>query len=310
MFKNAIVYRLPAPWSITAEKLEKFLKAKEFTPCQILDMESKGFVPPRAGYGLVYAKTDQYLMRLMTEKKLLPQSVINQVAKERAADIQDQQGYAPGRKQMKEIKEQVTDELLPRAFAVQSAINVWIDAKNGWLVIDSPTRSKAEDVIKFLLICIDGFPLQSLRTVKSPLTSMTGWLAADEAPYGFTVDSDTELRASGEGKATVRYMHGTIEVDDMRRHIATGKQCTRLALTWTDHISFVLTESLALKKLEMLDLLKENLKVGETEDARFDGEFLLMAGELNKLLTDLVYALGGEPDEQKDIIQEDAKAAA
>ena len=310
MFKNAIVYRLPAPWAVTAEQLASFIEAKKFTPCLSLDMESKGFASPRAGHGLVYAKGDQYLLRLMTEKKLLPQSVINQVAKERAAEIEEQQGHAPGRKQMKDIKEAVTDELLPRAFAVQSVINVWIDAKNGWLVIDSPTRSKAEDVVKFLLATVDGFPLQSLCTVCSPLTSMTGWLAADEAPHGFTVDSDTELRASGEGKATVRYVHHTIEVDDMRRHIATGKQCTRLALTWADHISFVLTESLTLKKLEMLDVLKEGLEIGAGDDARFDGEFLLMTGELNKLLDDLVLALGGEHDEQKDIIQEDAKAAA
>jgi recombination associated protein RdgC len=39
---------------------------------------------------------------------------------------------------------------------------------------------------------------------QSPVTAMTDWLAADEAPGGFTVDQDTELRATGESKATVR----------------------------------------------------------------------------------------------------------
>jgi len=38
----------------------------------------------------------------------------------------------------------------------------------------------------------------------------------------------------------------------VRRHIAAGKQCTRLALTWADRVSFVLTESLAVDRFGMV----------------------------------------------------------
>jgi recombination associated protein RdgC len=143
-------------------------------------------------------------------------------------------------------------------------------------------------------------PFAALHTEQSPVTAMTDWLAADEAPGGFTVDQDTELRATGEGKATVRYVRHTLEPDDVRRHIAAGKQCTRLAMTWTDRVSFVLTESLAVKRVAPLDVLKENAdSTMQNDDERFDGDFALMTGELAKLIADLVQALGGEEKQKK-----------
>jgi len=252
------------------------------------------------------------LIRLGAEKKLLPASVINQVTKERAVELEEQQGFRPGRKQLKELKEQVADDLLPRAFSVRSSTGVWIDPVNGWMVIDAGSPTKADEVFKMLLKSVETLPVISLRTKQSPLAAMTDWLAADEAPSGFTVDQDTELRASGEGKATVRYVRHTLEPEDVQRHIAGGKQCTRLALTWSDRVSFVLTESLALKRVAPLDVLKET-GGGETiqnEDERFDSDFALMAGELAKLLSHLVQALGGEDADQKDWVQESSKDVA
>ena len=85
-----------------------------------------------------------------------------------------------------------------------------------------------------------------------------------------------------------------LEPEDVRRHIAGGKQCTRLAMTWADRISFVLTESMAVKGIKPLDVLKESDASTANDDERFETDFTLMTGELNKLMIDLVAALGGE----------------
>jgi recombination associated protein RdgC len=299
-FKNLQIYRLPAPWAMTSEQLEARLAPQAFVPCTSLDLQSQGWVSPRDNGMLVHTVNRQMLILLGTEKKLLPSSVINQVAKEKAAELEEQQGFKPGRKQMKEIKEQVADELLPRAFSIKRTTWTWIDPVNGWLVVDASSASKAEEVLKLLIKAIDKFPMDSLRVTRSPLAAMTDWLAADEAPGGFTVDQDTELRASGEGKATVRYVRHTLEADDVRRHIAAGKQCTRLAMTWADRVSFVLTESLTVKRLAALDVLKESSDpTAKNDDERFDSDIVLMTGELNRMLADLVEALGGEMQEKK-----------
>ncbi|MFJ7565768.1 recombination-associated protein RdgC [Herminiimonas sp. NPDC097707] len=294
-FKNLQIYRLPAPWAITAEQLETDLAPHAFQPCSSLDMQSQGWVSPRENGALVYTLNKQIMLLLGTEKKLLPTTVINQVTKIKAAEIEEQQGFKPGRKQMKELKEDVTDELLPRAFSIWRQTWVWIDPVNGWLVVDAGSPAKADEVIKLLIKSVDKLPLDTLHVVQSPVAAMTQWLLTDEAPSGFTVDQDTELRSTGEGKATVRYVRHTLEAEDVQRHIAAGKQCTRLAMSWADKISFVLTESLAIKRVAPLDVIKENTDTtAQNDDERFDSDVMLMTGELSRMLADLVQALGGE----------------
>ncbi len=123
---------------------------------------------------------------------------------------------------------------------------------------------------------------------------MTGWVASGEAPAGFTLDQDLELRSTE--KATVRYVNHTLDGEEIRQHIATGKIVTRLAMTWNDRISFVLNDLLQIKRLAFLDILKEQADgQGENEDERFDIDFTLMSGEVAQLLGDLLAALGGEP---------------
>lgn len=301
-FKNLQIYRIPAPWVMTADQLETHLTSQTFTPCTSLDMQTQGWVATRSNDRLVHVVNRQFIMQLGTEKKLLPATVINQITKARAVELEEQQGFPPGRKQTKELKEQVTDELLPRAFSILRNTWVWIDPVNGWLVVDAGSPAKAEEVLKLLFKAIPKFPLETLRTVHSPLASMTSWLAADEAPAGFTIDQDTELRASSENKATIRYVRHTLEVEDVRRHIESGKQCTRLAMTWHDKISFVLTENMTLKRIAPLDVLKEDTdNTSKNDDERFDSDFLLMAGEISQLLQDLVTALGGELKENQEI---------
>ena len=293
-FKNLQVYRLPAPWAYTPEQLEAALAPQSFVPASSNELLRQGWDSPRGNGQLVHTVNKQMLILLGTEKKLLPNSVINQVAKAKAAELEEAQGFAPGKKAMKELKERVADELLPRAFSIRSNIWTWIDPVNGWLVVDAASPAKADDVIKLLLKAVDRMPLESLRVQRSPVAVMTAWLETDEAPVGFTVDQDTELRATGESKAAVRYVKHTLEPDDIRRHIKQGKQCTRLAMTWNDKISFVLTEQLAIKGIKPLDVIKENEASTRTDEERFDGDMMLMTGELAKMLADVVEALGGE----------------
>lgn len=299
-FKNLQLYRLTGPFALTADELAAKLKPQAFQPTGTEDMQSFGWVPPREGGTLVHCVNRQMLITLAHEKKLLPKSVITQVLKARAAEIEEQQGFKPGRKQMKELKEQVTDELVPRAFSVMRTTRVWIDPVNGFMAVDASSASKADEVFKLLLKSLDSLPFASLRTERSPLAAMTDWLAADEAPAGFTVDQDTELRATGEGKATVKYVRHTLEPEDVQRHISSGKQVTRLAMTWADRVSFVLTENMTIKRIAPLDVLKENTEsTVSNEDERFDTDFVLMAGELAKLVAELIEALGGEGPPEK-----------
>ena len=260
-----------------------------------MDMHSQGWDSPRQDECLVRTVNRQMLISLTSEKKLLPATVINQVSKAKAIELEEQQGFKPGRKQLLEIKEQVADELRPRAFSIRRNTLAWIDPVNGWLVIDAASPAKSDECLKLLHQSIDNLPTAPLNVVASPVAAMTEWLVAGDAPHGFTVDQEAVLQSTGESKATVRYVRHTLEPEDVRRHIAAGKQCTRLALTWAEKISFVLTENMTLKRVAPLDVIKESGdSSAQNDDERFDSDFALMTGELNRMLSDLVTALGGE----------------
>jgi recombination associated protein RdgC len=202
---------------------------------------------------------------------------------------------------------------MPKAFNIRSMTHVWIDPANGWLVVDAAVGAKVDAVMGELFKAIDGLAVTHLRVQNSPVAAMTDWLATDEAPAGFTIDQDTVLQSSGESRASIRIANQSPEAEDVARHIAAGKRCTRLAMTWNDRVSFVLTESLAIKRVVPLDVLKETASTGEKgADEAFDGDFLLMAGELAGMLSDLVYELGGEqvPEAPDDFVSaaEDAES--
>jgi recombination associated protein RdgC len=293
-FKNLSVYRLPANWTLDLVKLEEQLAHQALQPCGNQDKESQGWVSPRGDDRLLHVLNHQVLIALGVEQKLLPGSIVTQFAKDRAAELEETQGYKLGRKQMRELKEQITDELLPRAFVRRRMTWAWIDPVNGWLVVDAATPLKAEELLERLNKTLDDLPARTLHTELSPSTAMTEWLLAGEAPAGFTIDRDLELCAADDSKATVRYVRHALEGEEIHQHIAAGKTATKLALTWNDRISFVLSEQLQIKRLAFLDILKENTEQGDNADEQFDIDFALMTGEVAKLLVDVVEALGGE----------------
>lgn len=294
-FKNIFIYRLPDDFRITPATLEEKLALKPLLPCSGLDKQSLGWVSCHGDDRLIHVAGNHILFALGVEQKLLPAAIINRFAKERAADVEAQQGYRVGRKQMKDIKQAVADELLPRAFALQRKTYAWLDLAKGRLVIDAASVAKAEELLEQLGKTVDNFPLQLLHTELSPIAAMTDWLAAENAPAGFTIDRELELRSSDESKATVRYANHALEGKEILAHISAGKRAARLGMTWNDRISFVLNEHLQIKRLEFLDIIKEeSSKVADNDDELFELDFTLMTGELSRLLTDLTEALGGE----------------
>ena len=298
-FKNLLVYRLSPGWTIDADAFENKLSHQPLQPCGGFDLESRGWVYPRDEGRFLHTLNRQWLLALGINQKLLPASVVNQVAKDRAAEIAEQQDHPVGRKQMREIRDRVHQELLPRAFTRLRTTRAWIDPVNGWLAIDTAGEARAEELIKNLLQCLDDLPLRRLETERSPAAAMTRWLAAGQVSSDFTIDQDLELRSTDEGKATVRYVRHALEGKEIRDHIAAGKTATRLGMTWKDRISFVLTEQLQIKRLAFLDILKSEAgEQPEDADEQFDINFALMTGELAHMLADLVEVLGGEKPQE------------
>lgn len=294
-FRSLRIYRLPAGWDMTLDTLEAALARHPLARCGSMDMFSRGWVYPRQEGVFAHAVNRQWLLALGVEQKLLPTTVVRQEAQERAAKIEAEQDRKVGRKELRDLRERVTEELLPRAFTRRRTTWCWIDPVNGWLIVDAGSDARADEFLEVLQQTLEGIALRPLQTQVSPTTAMTDWIAAGDAPAGFTIDRDLELRSASEGQSAIRYVHHALEGDEIRAHIAAGKIAAKLGMTWNDKVSFVLSEKLQIKRLAFQDILKEEAEQSaETADEQFDVDFTLMSGELAHLLADLTTALGGE----------------
>jgi recombination associated protein RdgC len=296
MFKNALIYRIESWDAPAAAAIEERLAGQRFVECAASQPESAGWVEPRGKKhgALLEQVAGQAILQLCVERKPVPASVVKTLLEERLQKIEDDTGRRPRGKQARELKEGIVHELLPRAFAKRSHTLVWLDARAGLVWVDAASVKKADALITRLVDLLGGgMRLALLQTQVSPATAMAEWLATREAPAGFSIDRDCELKQPDSEKATVRYARHTLDIDELGEHIRQGKLPTQLAMTWNGRVSFVLTEALTLKRIKLLDVVLEGRPEPQGEDG-FDADVALSTGELRLLIPDLVAAMGGE----------------
>lgn len=293
MFKNLIVYRIGSLWGGDFAPIEQALAKTPFMECGATQEKSCGWVPPRgeANGAMVESIGGQWIARLMTETKAIPASVLARKVKEKADRIEKETGRKPGKKESKELKDEAKLDLLPMAFTKQASMWVWIDPAARLLVLDTGSQGRADEVVTLLVEALPGLSVSLLDTQTSPQAAMAHWLKEQEPPKGFTVDRECELQSANAEKAVVKYGRHPLDIAEVQAHIDAGKLPTKLAMTWDDRVSFVLTEGLQVRKLQFLDTVFEGQKADE---GGFDTDVAIATGELAKLIPDLIEALGGE----------------
>ncbi len=206
--------------------------------------------------------------------------------------IETTTGRKPGKKQAREIKEEVIRELLPQAFTRQTAVTAWIDPKARLLVIDTTTQARADEVLVSLIRALDQFTVMQVQTHQSPAAAMALWLTERGAPGHFDLDRECELKSTDDMQSAVKYSRHPLDLAEIRGHVEGGKVPTRLAMLWTGRISFVLTDTMQIKKIRFLDgVFKE---AGGADEDRFDADTAIATGEMAKLIPEMITALGGE----------------
>ena len=295
MFKNVMVYRMGPAWAMTLEQLEESLQAARFIECGLTQEKSVGWTAPRGEeHGvLVESIGNQWILKLMMESKMVPGTVITRKVKERAAQIEAATGRKPGKKEMKELKEEARLTLMPMAFTKQASVVVWINPAERLLVIDAASQGKADEVLTCLAKSMEGLGAMLIQTTISPVAAMSDWLLSQEPPAGFSIDRECELKANDDSKAVVRYSRHALDIEEVQQHITRGKVPTRLAMTWEGRVSFMLTETFQIKKLSFVEGVFQD-SASSSKDDRFDADAAIATGEIAKLIPDLLSALGGE----------------
>jgi recombination associated protein RdgC len=294
-FKNLTVYRLPADWSWSAAGLEEALARRPLQPCSPLEMRSMGWVAPATTDRLLHTLGEHHLLALGVDQKLLPASIVRQEAERRAKVQAETQGFPVGRRQMRALKMQVLDELRARALSRRRVTRAWVDPRGGWLVVDSASDRRAEELVETLRDTLGSLAVQKVDTERAPSVCMAAWLMQSDSPGPFSIEQDLELQSGEPAKSIVRYRRHPLDGKEVRAYVAGGKRPTQLGLTWNGRVSFVLTEKLQIKRIEFLEVAREDGDEEEIDPAeQFDLDFAVMAGELAKLIIELIQELNGQ----------------
>ena len=294
MFKNATIYRISTDFNPELADVIKGLEGAQFVEPGPSQKETIGWIAPREGNGPLCEAIDGHLiLKLRTDTRKVPPEAVTKRTEEIASQIEETTGRKPGRKQLKEIKEQALQELLPMAFIKTSVTTVWIDRKNRLVVLDSASGGRCDAIVTLLVKSLQGLAVSNIHTQMSPTLAMTHWLGTGEPPYQFTVDNECELKSQDEMKSVIKYSRHSLDTEEVRNQVKQGKIPTKVALTWRDRISILLTSEMVLKKIAFLDVVFEG-KVTESKAEEFDANFAIMTGEFVQMIPDLLEALGGE----------------
>jgi recombination associated protein RdgC len=283
-FRNLTLYRFAD--AIDPVALEDALKSLPLREPNAVEIETTGFVPV-AGHGndeVVRWCGNAALFCLGYRTRLLPSVVIAEHVAKRVAEISAKLGRRVGAKERRQLKEEIVSQLLPRAFVRPSRTYAYIDVKEGWLVIDTSSRARAEDVINELRTGLGRFPCTPVAPGESPRVAMTDWLIHLKLPADLAFGDEVDLRDPAEGGRRWNGRSTDLETDEVREHLSSGMQVWRIGLTYADRIAFVLGEDLVVRKLRFLDSALDELDdEHESAIAELDARFALMRLELERL---------------------------
>lgn len=292
-FKNLQVYRFTENDKPDPIAFEQALATRAFRPCGQIELASEGWVSPygKEDQTLVHATDSCLLFVLKREEKILPASVINETLAEKIEALEADRGVAPGKKERAELRDQVINVLLPRAFTVSKRTQAYIDLQAGILVIESASLKKAEQLMTLLRQSLGSLPVERLMPERSPCDVLTEWLAGHGVPAGLMLEDACELRDQGEEGGIIRCRKHDLAAPEVLNHLEAGKKVTRLGLAWRERLSFHLDDQFAIKGLKILDLVQEEMNEAEHEGddaARLDADFRIMHGEIAALLPDIL----------------------
>lgn len=290
-FTSLTAFRFPTELRARFDDLDEILKAEQLKPIGPQELATHGFVSPFGEQGEVFHHRvgDAILITLGSEERILPPKAVERALRERVAEIEEREGRSLGARARKRLKEEVVLDMIPRAFTKHGRLNAYLDLASGTLFIDTATRKAAENFVSALRIALGSFPATPLNIARAPAGILTGWVAGEPTPERFTIGDEAEFRDPVQQGAVIKAQRQTLQCDEIQRLLDAGKQCVRIGVSYDDRLTFVLDDTLVVRKLKLTDIANDSLAQVECHDlaAEIDARFALFSGLVNQLSADL-----------------------
>ena len=304
-FKNLSIFRLLEPLVLDRMHMEGCLHQQVHRACSALESFSLGWIPPLGSQhgALSHFSENRVLFTLQREDKVLPASTIRDHLQERVEKLYEAEGRVVGRKVREALREEVLQDLLPKAFSQKQKISGYIDLDKAWLVVDTQSAKKAEDFVSLLRKSLGSFAVKPFATQTQPALVMTEWVRTGELPPMFSLEAECELKTIEKTGSVIRCQRQELVSLELKSHLDAGKHVDKLGLSFDDRLGFVLGDDWVFRKLKFLDLMQEEAATSRdsSDEVQFDADFTLMSREINRMIEFLQTSFGGAPSDHKNI---------
>lgn len=290
-FKNIIYYRMVEPFELDLSALNTSLKAFSYKPCPRSENASFGWVSP---YSLdndlfVHSLQNYFLIMFCREEKIIPAAVIKEELTKKILQLEEAEGRTIYRKEKISLKEEIIIQLRQQAFSRKRLIHAYIDKKQKLLIVDTSSKKKAEEVCAYLRKTLNSLKIVLPATKLQTETAMTGWLR-DKIPLpSFNIANNCEMLDPKQKMSSIKCKEQDLNSTEIINHLHSGKQISKIALSWQNKISFELHDDLSIKKIKFVNLIKDDAQGSKTPTPheQLDIDFAIMTGEFSIFLEDL-----------------------
>jgi recombination associated protein RdgC len=132
-FRNLTLFRFSEKTARSLKSLEDKLAQHRLRAPGPLELATQGFISPfgRDEEVLTHKVGDFILLNIASERRLLPNSVVNDELSARLKKINEKDGRKVGSKERKRLKDEILTDLLPRAFTKMSRTACYLSCRSG-----------------------------------------------------------------------------------------------------------------------------------------------------------------------------------
>lgn len=309
LFSNILAYRATNAFDLHKD-LEAVNQALASKPARLpgkMELNAVGFVPPVGEEGAFIERISPmaYVFAYNLAERMIPGKIVRQQVAARVKQIEKEQERKVYAREKQQIKDEVLNQMLPRAF-IDQKITYGI-VMGPYILIDSSSAKRGEDILSTLRSCLGSLGVRPVAVKTTPIDAFTRWFTTGEIDGPFHMTGDFKANSRNDesdfvnGKGTSPQDEGLSDL--VLEH---DRRVTVLGLGWGtstgETATFTVNEMIGIKGIKWPESLAEQAadQVGEEDDddARrvtlLRTTMILLGAELRALLEDLLPALGHE----------------
>lgn len=289
---------IPAARLYTVVLPEADAMAKHLATVPHVDLEphlpmGSGFVPVY-GESLVHTFAGGYAFALRYDEKVVPKSAVVEEVKKRATAFEDAFGYVPGRKALREIRENVMSDLCAKALTRSKTTICYYNTTEEILVIPTTSRKLCDTITGQMVRAVESVKSSTIH-VAGVKNGITGKLLVELTEcdgFGeFEVGGRCKLVGVDGDKFSFDLAHLDSAREGILEALGKGSKVVEIAMSFSG-VSFRLVDDFSLKGIAF-----EGIEPSEDED-QFAYEASAQLLMLSAVVKELCQMFGYKPVEE------------